>query len=56
MLLFKKGGVRLAPKGIDILEKVAFVLAKFAYHIITKCLKNSVKYFSQCFSWSLPWE
>jgi chemotaxis protein MotB len=33
MLLFKRGGVRLAPKGIDILEKVAFVLAKFAYHI-----------------------
>ncbi len=33
MLLFKKGGVRLAPKGRDILEKVAFVLAKFAYHI-----------------------
>lgn len=33
MLLFKKGGVSLAPKGIDILEKVAFVLAKFAYHI-----------------------
>ncbi len=33
MLLFKKGGVRLAPKGIDILEKVAFVFAKFAYHI-----------------------
>ncbi len=33
MLLFRKGGVQLAPKGIDILEKVAFVLAKFAYHI-----------------------
>ncbi len=33
MLLFRRGGVRLAPKGLDILEKVAFVLAKFAYHI-----------------------
>jgi chemotaxis protein MotB len=33
MLLFKKGGATLAPKGLDILEKVAFVLAKFAYHI-----------------------
>ncbi|MCD4744358.1 MAG: OmpA family protein [Desulfobacteraceae bacterium] len=33
MLLFRKGGVRLAPKALDILEKVAFVLAKFAYHI-----------------------
>jgi len=33
LLLFRKGGVRLAPKGQDILEKVAFVLAKFAYHI-----------------------
>ena len=33
MLLFRKGGVRLAPKALDILEKVAFVLSKFAYHI-----------------------
>jgi chemotaxis protein MotB len=33
MLLFKKGGVTLAPRGIDVLEKVAVVLAKFAYHI-----------------------
>lgn len=36
MLLFKRGGVRLAPRGRDILEKVAFVLAKFAYHIKVK--------------------
>ena len=36
MLLFKKGGATLAPRGIDILEKVAFVLAKFAYHIKIK--------------------
>ncbi len=36
LLLFKKGGTALAPKGMDILKKVAVVLAKLAYHVKIK--------------------
>ena len=33
LLLFAKGGTRLSEKGLDILEKVAVVLSKLAYHV-----------------------
>ncbi len=36
LLLFAQGGTTLSPKGLDILEKVAFVLAKLAYHVKIK--------------------
>ncbi|MBU1196019.1 MAG: flagellar motor protein MotB [Proteobacteria bacterium] len=36
LLLFRKGGTTLSPKGEDILKKVAFVLRKMAYHVKIK--------------------
>ena len=33
LLLFSEGGTKLSAKGIDILEKVAAVLSKLAYHV-----------------------
>lgn len=36
LLLFAEGGTKLAPKGLDILEKVAYVLSKLAYHVKIK--------------------
>jgi chemotaxis protein MotB len=36
LLLFTQGGTKLAPKGLDILEKVASVLSKLAYHVKIK--------------------
>jgi len=36
LLLFAEGGTKLAPKGLDILEKVASILAKLAYHVKIK--------------------
>ncbi|WDP88980.1 MAG: flagellar motor protein MotB [Desulfobacter sp.] len=36
LLLFDEGGTTLAPKGLDILEKVAAVLSKLAYHVKIK--------------------
>lgn len=36
LLLFSAGGVALSAKGLDILEKVASVLSKLAYHVKIK--------------------
>ena len=36
LLLFTEGGTKLADKGLDILQKVAVVLAKLAYHVKIK--------------------
>lgn len=36
LLLFQRGATTLSPKGIDILEKVAAVLSKLAYHVKIK--------------------
>ncbi len=36
LLLFAEGGTKLSDKGLDILEKVASVLAKLAYHVKIK--------------------
>ncbi len=36
LLLFETGGTRLAPKGMDILEKVASVLSRLAYRVKIK--------------------
>ncbi len=36
LLLFAEGGTKLSDKGLDILEKVATVLAKLAYHVKIK--------------------
>ncbi len=36
LLLFSQGGTRLSDKGLDILKKVASVLAKLAYHVKIK--------------------
>ncbi len=36
LLLFPKGGTELAPKGLDILRKVASVLSRLAYHVKIK--------------------
>ncbi|MDX9963310.1 OmpA family protein [Desulfobacter postgatei] len=33
LLLFSAGGTQLSPKGLEILEKVAAVLSKLAYHV-----------------------
>ena len=36
LLLFSAGGARLSPKGLEILEKVASVLSRLAYHVKVK--------------------
>ncbi len=36
LLLFPRGGTKLAAKGLDILEKVSGILAKLAYHVKIK--------------------
>nr|WP_281357790.1 OmpA family protein [Desulfobacter latus] len=33
LLLFSAGGTELSPKGLEILEKVAAVLSRLAYHV-----------------------
>ncbi|MFO7752123.1 MAG: flagellar motor protein MotB [Desulfobacteraceae bacterium] len=55
LLLFKKGGTQLAPRGRDILEKASTVLKRFAYHIKIKGHTDNSPINTQCFpsNWEL---
>ena len=55
LLLFKKGGTQLSPRGRDILEKASTVLKRFSYHIKIKGHTDNTPINTRCFpsNWEL---
>ncbi|MBF0467425.1 MAG: flagellar motor protein MotB [Desulfamplus sp.] len=55
MLLFEKGGAQLSEMGIDILRKIASVLARLAYHVKVKGHTDNVEINSEKYpsNWEL---